>query len=145
MIAAPAVAVGEKKPRKKAGQMEMDAPAEAHGLCDDDIVSAGRALAAGVDILLVTCGADAGYLFHDGKALMGQVHLDQSRVRSTVGCGDALLGGFIAAQLRGKDVRESYHYALAVGTATSVEIVPAHFDPAVVEQMLGEVSVVALD
>jgi 1-phosphofructokinase family hexose kinase len=110
-------------------------------LSDDELIDAGRVLAKNFRVLIVTCGADAGYLFTGSEVMIGQVHLDDERVRSTVGCGDALMGGFLAAQLRGKNIRESYHYGLAVATAAAVDMIPGHFAQIVVDEMLSETSV----
>ena len=65
-------------------------------------------------------GEAGGYAFVDGSAMIGQVPVDRSRIVNTVGCGDAMLAGFVAAQQKGEDVRESYRVALAVATAAAL-------------------------
>lgn len=132
----------EEETAVKGGQITAETDEDADDLLsDDELVDAGRALTKHFRVLIVTCGADAGYLFSGSEVLLGQVHLDEERIKSTVGCGDALMGGFIAAQLRGRSIRDSYHYALAVATAAAVDVVPGHFSQMVVDEMLGETSV----
>ncbi|MHC4065429.1 MAG: 1-phosphofructokinase family hexose kinase [Planctomycetota bacterium] len=101
---------------------------------DERIVHAGRNLSRRVRVVIVSCGSAGGYAFIDGAALIGQVALEPGRVVSTVGCGDALLAGFVAAQLRGDDVRTSYRYALAVATAAAVDAVPGHLSLEAVDE-----------
>ena len=111
-------------------------------MSDQEVVRIGRELSRRVRVVIVSRGSAGGYLFIDGSALLGQVELFPSaRLRSSVGCGDCLLGAFIAAQLRGDDVRKSYEYALAVATAAAMDTMPGQFDPAVVTELLGRTSV----
>jgi 1-phosphofructokinase len=92
------------------------------------IAAIGRDLGRRVRVLLVSCGEHGGYAFIDGSTLVGRVDVDRSRVVNTVGCGDCLLAGFVAAQSRGEDARESYRYALAVASAAAVSAEAAQFD-----------------
>ena len=110
-------------------------------MSDNEIREAGKSLSQRCHVVMVTCGAAGGYLFIDGSAMMGQVSFDPSRVVSTVGCGDVLLGAFVACHLSGKDARSSYRYALAAATAAAVEQQPGRFSPALVEELLPDTSV----
>ena len=108
---------------------------------DDEIIEAGRRLSQHVRTVLVSCGEAGGYAFVDGSAMMGQVTVDPQRVTNTVGCGDALLAGFVAGQLRGKDIRQSYRLALAVATAAAVSLNPGQFNPCDVDAFLAVTTV----
>jgi 1-phosphofructokinase family hexose kinase len=48
---------------------------------------------------------------------------------STIGAGDTLLAGFLAARLEGRSVEESVRHAVAVGSASVLEAGPGRFDP----------------
>ena len=111
------------------------------GAADDEVVRIGQELSRHIRVVIVSRGAAGGYLFIDGSALIGQVDFDPGLARNSVGCGDCLLGAFIAAQLRGDDVKGSYEFALAAATAAAMEIVPGRFDPARVTELLGRTSV----
>jgi len=108
---------------------------------DDEIVETGKRLSMRVRAVLVTCGEAGGYAFVDGSALMGQVTVDPVDVVNTVGCGDALLAGFVAGHLRGMDVRDAYRFALAVATAAAVSVSPGQFDVQRVEDFLRRATV----
>jgi 1-phosphofructokinase family hexose kinase len=112
-------------------------------LSDDDVVTHGRALGENAEVVIVSRGSAGGYLFAEGSVWLGQVSIDAELIRSTVGCGDALLAGFIAARLRGHDPRESYRHALAVATAAALEPAPGCVDPAEVANLLPAASVEA--
>lgn len=101
-----------------------------------DILAAGRELSAHIRTVIVTRGAEPGYCFVSGSALRGRVEVEPERVRNTVGAGDSLVAGFIAAQLRSDDIRESYRQALAVATASAVSLQPGAFAIEDVEDFL---------
>jgi fructose-1-phosphate kinase PfkB-like protein len=48
---------------------------------------------------------------------------------STIGAGDTLLAGFLAARLEGRSVEESVRHAVSVGSASVLEAGPGRFDP----------------
>ena len=108
---------------------------------DGEILRAGRALSKTIHTVVVSCGAAGGYVFVDGSALVGQVDLAGQKPVNTVGCGDCMLAGFVAAHLHGADVREAYRQALAVATAAAVSVNPGEFDPAAVERFARSASV----
>ena len=74
-------------------------------------------------------------------ALLGQVDLGDRPVVSTVGCGDCLLAGFVAAHTRGRAVRDAYRRALAVATAAAVSAQPGAFDPPTADALYAAASV----
>ena len=108
---------------------------------DEQLVSAGRKLSADIRAVMVSQADAGGYLFVAGSALMGQADLDPARVVNTVGCGDALLAGFVAGQMRGDEIRASYRFALAVASAAATSPVPGSFTLDQVEELLTRASV----
>ncbi len=52
----------------------------------------------------------------------------QIRLRNDVGCGDALIGGFLNAYFEGKSFGESLRRAVAAGSANAVSLVPGAID-----------------
>ena len=75
-------------------------------------------------------GEDIGK--HGGAFGVTRTLFDQfgpERVRNTVGCGDALLGAFVAGIWNGLAPREALAQAVAAATASACSISPAEFDP----------------
>ena len=105
----------------------------------DQIAAAGRELAKDVAITIVTMGKDGALLFSAADYLRGKVHLDPRQVKNTVGCGDALLAGFLAGAAAGKAVRESFALALAAATAAAVSITPGDLSLADAERFVSQV------
>ena len=60
---------------------------------------------------------------------------------STVGAGDVLLAGFIAARLEGKSPEHALRDAVAAGTASTMEVGAGRFDPRVASQLAQDVEV----
>jgi len=78
-----------------------------------DVVEAARRLRSwGAGAVLASLGAEGAVLVSDDGAVSGDAPVD--RVRSSVGAGDALLAGFLAAGARGTDALAE---ALAWGAA----------------------------
>jgi len=97
---------------------------------EDDVLAAADRLRQAADIALVTCGSEGGYLLCDRGLWRGKVTIDPGQVKNTVGCGDAMLGGFLAAHLSGRAIEDSYRYALAVATSAALSVIPGtiHLD-----------------
>jgi fructose-1-phosphate kinase PfkB-like protein len=114
---------------------------EVDTLADDELIPLGCEVSGRVRTLIITCGSAGGHLFVNGMAFMGQVDIDPAEVRSAVGCGDAMLGAYIAAQHRGDDIKTSYRYAPAVATAAATHEMPGHFDLEAVGELLSRSSI----
>ncbi len=107
--------------------------------------AAGRRSDAGASqTWIVTCGAAGAYAFTDGAALMAQVDVDADAVVSTVGCGDALLAGYIAARQNGHAVSDAFARATAVATASALSAVPGQFRPVDVDKFTARTSILSL-
>ena len=101
---------------------------------EGQLLAATQQLREAVEISLVTRGSEGGYLFSKGADLRGKVPLDPAEVKNTVGCGDAMLGGFLAGQLSGRGLQDSYRLALAVATAAATSVTPAEVNPSEIER-----------
>ena len=94
-----------------------------HGADDATIVAAARELiGCGVKAVAVTLGGDGGILV-DGdtsgvEAWRGRAEAPE--VVNTVGCGDALASGWMAARLAGGASAEQLREALALGAANAM-------------------------
>jgi len=85
----------------------------------DEIVAAAREInSQGVDIVLVSLGAQGILLVAGGKEYLAVP--PAVKVESTIGAGDSAVAGFISGMVRGKDLKESLIYAAAAGTATTL-------------------------
>jgi fructose-1-phosphate kinase PfkB-like protein len=71
--------------------------------------------------------------------------VDPAEVRNTVGCGDAMLAGFLAGATTGKDLSSSYRDALAVATAAAVSLAPGEVRPRDIERFRTQVEIIQLD
>ena len=111
----------------------------------DALLSAGRELAERFPYVLISLGADGALAFHDNCALRGRVAVDPARVVSTVGCGDCLLAGLVAALAEGEPFERAFARALAVATANVTRGAPADFDPATVREFLAAADVQAIE
>jgi 1-phosphofructokinase len=95
---------------------------------ETEIVEAGRRLNEHISVVLVTMGEGGAMCFADGRALKGRATVPPDRVRSTVGCGDAMLAGFLAATTRpGWLIGDAFRQALAVSAASAMTDQPAVF------------------
>ncbi len=108
---------------------------------EDELVRLGRRLSRTMQHVIVTYGVVGGYLFIDESALIGQVNIEKDRIRSTVGCGEVLTAGFLAARMRGESGMESFRQALAVSTAAAVSVNPGEADLTDIHEFLYEASV----
>ncbi|EHR51778.1 1-phosphofructokinase [Saccharomonospora marina XMU15] len=93
-----------------------DELAEATGTRIDTVADAARAakamLATGAGAVLASLGADGALLVDEGGAVYGESPVDGGR--SSVGAGDAMLAGYLAAEVTGGDALAE---ALAWGAA----------------------------
>lgn len=106
----------------------------------EDIRSAARAFVdAGVQHVVVSLGKDGAlYVGREGELLAPEIPV---RVRSTVGAGDALVGGLLYGLIKSGSMREALRAGAAAGTASVMTegtqlIVPADF-----ERLLGQVQI----
>ncbi|OPY49597.1 MAG: 2-dehydro-3-deoxygluconokinase/2-dehydro-3-deoxygalactonokinase [Methanosaeta sp. PtaU1.Bin060] len=85
-----------------------------------EILAAAREVnGQGVEIVLVSMGGKGILLVADGKEYLGVP--PAVKVESTVGAGDSSVAGFISGLVRGKDLKQCLKYAVAAGTATTLQ------------------------
>jgi 1-phosphofructokinase family hexose kinase len=113
-------AVREKLWLVKPNPMELEAMAGRPVGDLADQVAAARALTQTVEAVLLSRGADGAVLVNADTALAGRVPLEPTEVHNTVGCGDALLAGFLAGLLEGRPDRDALVRGLAAATAAAV-------------------------
>jgi 1-phosphofructokinase len=102
---------------------------------EDAQLAAARELAQRIDVVLLTRGEEGAYLLTSELAVHGRADVDPERIRNTVGCGDVLLGAFVAGVHAGKPLRDAFSEALAAATASACHVATAEFDADVLEEL----------
>ena len=112
----------------------------------DDVEAVTRAARElqqrGIGKLCVSLGACGAVLLDDANSY----HCTAPRVRvlSTVGCGDALLAGLLAADGRDEDLPDMLRFGVICGSATAAHPGTLLFEPEEVEQLSSELELTAL-
>jgi sugar/nucleoside kinase (ribokinase family) len=83
----------------------------------DDVVAAGKALAASAGLVVVKRGASGAVAWRHGAAV--EVPALPAAPVDTVGAGDSFNAGFLAGWLGGRDLAESLRLAVACGTLST--------------------------
>ena len=110
----------------------------------ESVAGAARELQRrGIGKLCVSLGAGGAILLDESNSY----HCEAPRVRvvSTVGCGDALLAGLIAADQRGEDLPAMLRLGVICGSATAAHPGTLLFTPEEVEQPGYELELTALN
>jgi 6-phosphofructokinase 2 len=113
----------------------------------DDIEAVAKAARElqqrGIGKLCISLGARGAILLDDANSY----HCTAPRVRvlSTVGCGDALLAGLLAADQRGEDLPAMLRLGVVCGSATAAHPGTLLFTPEEVEQSSYELELTALN
>ena len=63
-------------------------------------------------MLILTCGVDGSYVFAPGE--MSFLETPKVKVADTVGAGDSFTGAFVAAILKGLEMKEAHRLAVNV-------------------------------
>jgi 1-phosphofructokinase family hexose kinase len=94
-----------------------------------EIARAAAALGGAAEVVLISAGADGCYLMEAGRAVHG--HMDElpDRPINTVGCGDALLAGFLAARARGMEAVDCIRHAVGAATSACYQMRAGEIDP----------------
>jgi len=96
---------------------------------ESEIIEAGRRLNEHVAVVLVTMGERGAMCFAEGLVLKGRARVPADSIRSTVGCGDAMLAGFLAATTHaGWRIEDALRQGLAVSAASAMSDGPAVFE-----------------
>jgi 1-phosphofructokinase len=94
------------------------------------MLSDARGLLDRVDRVLLSHGGEGAYLIEPRRTLHAKIEVPAERIRNTVGCGDALLGGFLAAEAEGRGGEDALAQAVACATAAAMSLGPAEFEAA---------------
>jgi len=86
-----------------------------------DVVAAAADLRRRAEQVIVTAGADGAHLFTREGAWRARPEIDPGRVVKTVGCGDALLAGYVKAHAEGLAPEECLRWGVATGTAAAMQ------------------------
>jgi 1-phosphofructokinase len=103
--------------------------------------AAARELTETVEIVIVTRGEHGAMLFTGDLALTASVDIGAQRVQNTVGCGDTMLGAFIAGHAAGESLAEAFASAVATATAAACHPATARFDPELLAELRERVTV----
>jgi len=86
----------------------------------DEIASASRGLLNGVRHVVVSCGAEGAVYVCEEGAWHSKANVNPKRLRGTVGCGDAVVAGFIAGMIEGLPAADRLARAVACGSAAAL-------------------------
>ena len=110
----------------------------------DAVVAAARGLlAGGPGIVAVSMGGDGALFLDREQALLA--HPAQVDLISTVGAGDAMVAGMVAAQLAGLPLAECARLATAFAAAKLARLGPHLPAPGVVRELAATVRITPLD
>lgn len=102
-------------------------------------LSAARNLTDRIELILLSRGAEGAYLIGPSETLHARPDCAGQAVRNTVGCGDVLLGAFLASIAGGEDLGEALRAAVAAASASACHLVPAMFDRQLAEALKANV------
>ncbi|MBP7933027.1 MAG: 1-phosphofructokinase family hexose kinase [Phycisphaerae bacterium] len=107
---------------------------------DDQIVRTGLELSKRIPWVLITAGERGVFCFAEGAAQHASVTIPPERLRSTVGCGDALLAAFLSGLVAANGTCESaLRQGVAVAAASAMNDLPAVFAAEDVETLRASV------
>jgi fructose-1-phosphate kinase PfkB-like protein len=101
----------------------------------DDQLVAARELTATAEWVLLSLGADGAMLVGRDAAWSAAAPLPADQVRNTVGCGDVLLGAFVAAIHQGQSPENALADAVATATAAAAHPATAVFHQELRDQL----------
>ncbi|MBB6284249.1 1-phosphofructokinase [Geobacillus subterraneus] len=87
-------------------------------LTKEEVVIYGRRLTEmGIRHVIVSMGGDGAFYFGKEATLFAEAL--KGTVKNSVGAGDSMVAGFLAAQESGKSIEEAFAYSVAAGSATA--------------------------
>lgn len=110
----------------------------------EEVMKAIAAVPGKIDQVLASVGADGCYLAEGGRIVRARMRKLPKKVTNTVGCGDALLAGLLAAKARGYDSLSAVGYAVAVATSACFQLQAGDIDAVEVEALVPRVEVTLL-
>jgi 1-phosphofructokinase len=105
------------KPNEKEASRLLDRPMSGRNDALDAALELYQQLGAGDKIAVISRGAGGAVLACGEGEFDGMT--PSVEMRSTIGCGDSMLGGMLWAMGNGKSLEESFRWGLAAGAATA--------------------------
>lgn len=105
----------------------------------NDVISASEMLLNNIGSLLLSDGANGAYLVTRESVFFAPT--PRVEVVNTVGCGDTVLGAFMAAVVTGKSPEDSLRWAVACAAASAASESTAVFDNELAEKLFDEIKV----
>jgi 1-phosphofructokinase len=112
---------------------------------DEAVRDAAEAMRPRIDEVAVTLGSDGAMLFARDGAWRARPHLDPHAVINTVGSGDAFLAGYVHRHARAEPLEACLRYAVACGTAATLQLRAGQINPNDVDNALEHVDVEPLE
>jgi 1-phosphofructokinase len=112
---------------------------------DDDLRRAAEELRGHVDEVVVTAGADGAMLFTAEGVWRARPGFNPAEVVNTVGCGDALLAGYVRARAADDPPPEALRWGVAAGTAAVRRVAAGEVDPEDVRAIRERVDLAAVE
>ncbi len=84
-----------------------------------------------VDILLISRGSRGVVLVSTGEVISAKASSRLKLIRSTVGCGDYLLAGFLDGLVKGRSLKKSLELSTQTATAKAMNLTDKKFNQAV--------------
>jgi 1-phosphofructokinase family hexose kinase len=109
------------------------------------VIKAGRELAGRYPFVLITLGRKGAYCFAEGRVLHARAELRADQVQSTVGCGDAMLAGFLAGLMSDGNIDTALREGVVISAAAATTDEPAHFERSTVARIRENVIVRPVD
>lgn len=109
---------------------------------EPSLLEAARRLAEGVPVVVVTAGRRGAYCLNEGRVWHAQATVSQQAIRSTVGCGDAMMAGLLFGLL-GDDggFEAALREGVAVSAAATLTEQPGRFDRCALDSIRQSVKV----
>ncbi len=101
-----------------------------------------RLLDLGIEYVFISLGADGMIAIHDNDCLLCSVPVVD--IVDTVGCGDALVAGFLVAQTRNFSFIEACRMGIACGTSNALHIGPGVIDNDEIWRLMEDVKIEAV-
>lgn len=88
--------------------------------CEEAVPFAQKLLEMGVKNVIVSMAGDGAIFVNDEIALVAEV--PKGTVKNSVGAGDSMVAGFLAAYQKTQDLKESFRFSIASGSATAFSL-----------------------
>lgn len=92
-----------------------------------------------IPYIILSLGSRGLAAIGENKYYRLRVNMDAEKIIDSVGCGDAVAGGFLYAWLHQKNEDELFAYAIATATAAAIVLGPGTIKPSDVEELLKQV------